>query len=442
MSLESRIYAALMSTAVLVAPTAAWAAFDQTIVLEGQGASAIGSSQLSFTASDGESVPIREDFDDKDDEATFIIAFPGDKGKSGTLTYPGPDGRPRSVYVPETSRGQPIRIDIASGTITSLPDRSPDRPQTSSAGPGFKPGFWLEGAFNSFKGPRSGVGVTNIGNATAEEYVDWVGGRHKYFGYGGGFHFPLGGLMVALGYNGGKDSFGQSAQVAPGGAARGWVFQGESGALGTGVNLGTLGLDIDSATRVRSDEFIAKIGMPLGDDDEKKVAATMFPYLVLGYTDRRLTQTSRFTTPAFADVNSTLVNRLDTRRFSIGLGYYHDQMVAPDFSIGGTVQATVNFDKYKLNSVQDVRIFNTTDTIAIEKRRNSTRFGFKGEVHANFHLSENIAIGPFGGVRHDPGFGQNVTILSGNQVQNGEEIEIGRKNITQLYAGIRANFSF
>lgn len=44
MTFERRILAAMLTTAALAAPSAAWAAFDQTIVIEGQGASSIGTS--------------------------------------------------------------------------------------------------------------------------------------------------------------------------------------------------------------------------------------------------------------------------------------------------------------------------------------------------------------------------------------------------------------
>jgi hypothetical protein len=41
MSFESKFLAAMLTTAALVAPSAAWAAYDQTLVLTGPGAESI-----------------------------------------------------------------------------------------------------------------------------------------------------------------------------------------------------------------------------------------------------------------------------------------------------------------------------------------------------------------------------------------------------------------
>ncbi len=235
MTFERKLLAAMLTTVAMAAPTAAWAAYDQSVQLTGIGADAIQSSQLSFTSSSGQTVPVKKD---DDDDGFFIIGFGGNSGESGTLTYPGPDGQPRSVFIPAARPGEIVSVDIGSGAVSTGP-RAPNNltnPVTSRLPPFLRgPSVTLDGGFRTFKVPRAGVGVTNIGDPSGEEFIQHIGGRIDFFSYGADVLIPTGPVVIGFGYHGGSGNNRERGQVEVGGVDTGVVFNGESGEFGTDI---------------------------------------------------------------------------------------------------------------------------------------------------------------------------------------------------------------
>ncbi len=92
--------------------------------------------------------------------------------------------------------------------------------------------------------------------------------------------------------------------------------------------------------------------------------------------------------------------------------------------------------------MQTVDIFGTTDTITVEKDENKTSFGFLGEVHGTFLASQSLGLGVYARYRHDDGYGRFDNVLSGNQILNGESIEIGDGSINEFSVGVRLMYAF
>jgi hypothetical protein len=437
MSLHPKFFAGLLASAMLVAPTAVYAAYDQTLFLDGPGGDAIESSQLSFTTDSGVQVPVEysDEYDEDDDDGAFVIVFPGNASESGTLTYPGRDGRPATVRIPAAQPGQAVTVNVETGRVSTGPKPMMYRPQVGS--PFNSPLIYGGGGATNTEVPQASYGVTDLGGS--ESFLVSTKAKLDYGTYGGGFSIPLGGLSIGGGYIHGSGSGQSSGSVEPGGETSGFVFIGESSEFGTGVALGTAGLDVDTQTRLEWDSGYLKIGLPLvfeGGD-------TFIPRLKIGYTDREVVQWAGFSTPTYpGEVTSDVVEQLDLNRWTLGLGgdYYVPVAERLYFGLGGDVR--LHFDDFKLSATQSINVFGTTDTVSVSESQDGTHFGVGGEISATYMFTEKVGINLFGRIDYDENFGQIVNPRTGDDVLAGDTARIGDEDSTSYTFGARLGITF
>ena len=84
------------------------------------------------------------------------------------------------------------------------------------------------GNYTTFKVPRAGVGVSDIGNSSGESFIDRIGGRIDWVGWGGDVLVPAGNFVIGAGFHGGRGNNREAGQFAAGGSDSGVVFNGES----------------------------------------------------------------------------------------------------------------------------------------------------------------------------------------------------------------------
>ena len=121
MTVRRKLLAAMLTAGALIAPTAAFAAVDTSLVFEGPSGGAIEADQLSFKTNSGQPVPVEKD----KKTGGYVIRFSGDQAEAGTLTYTPAEGQPRSMAVDATPAGREIVVDTTNWTVTT---RTPYRP--------------------------------------------------------------------------------------------------------------------------------------------------------------------------------------------------------------------------------------------------------------------------------------------------------------------------
>lgn len=448
MTVQSKILAALCGTVALIAPSAAWAAYDQTLVLTGPKADSIPASSISFTTTSGQSVEVVEEefYDEVDDEeyTGLVIRFPGDNAEAGTLTYPGPDGQPVSVAVPAVPRGRNLQVDIGTGTVTT--PMQPVALAPPSGLPGLegllrKPIFVGEGGFTQYDLPSSGFGVRDIGGN--EQYVvesdDKIGGAT----YGIHFDLPVDKFLVGLRYSFGDGDTTDSGSVPAGSEPVGFVFPVESPEFGTGLGFGANGIDVDSRTKFEHELFQVKFGLPIGKPGSD---SAFMPYAKINYLKTDLSQTATFTSPNFdfSQLNSELRYDLDVERWGLGLGAFYLHSLGGGFFGGVGGDATVYFDDRKLRGWQTTTLFNNSETLNFDDDDDKTSFGLNGEVLLHWVPpgQSTLGVGLFGRAEYMDDIGRIDTILSGNQILAGERVSIGSKSSTNFSFGLRVTLSY
>lgn len=431
-----------VSASMLAFATPAFAAYDQTISISGTGGKAIPVGSLSFTTEFGDEIPVVVSEDEDDDESIFVIAFPGDYSQAGTLVYtPQGGGEPVRIAVPAARRGDIIDIDLASGTATARP-----KPLAEAIpvpwGANRSPGIYIDGSFTFREIPATGYGTTGIG--TNEEFILESEDYFEQGAYGGGLFFPLGKGFIALGglYSEG-DSSG-AASVAAGGAETGFVGIANSDEFGTGVNLGTNGIDLTGTTDFDESLFYAKYALPIpiGADEN----STVIPYVALQYRDFSSTQWVQATTPAFPamEVFSDWSTELDWERFGINFSAIYDIRAAEGvhFGFGGGI--TGYFDNTELRARQTIGVFGNTDTIAVDEDDDRFSIGLNGDIYMLFAPKGwgGLGFGPYARFEWDEAQPYFRTQVSGNDILDGNNAGIDYMETTRFQLGIRAGLSF
>ena len=366
--------------------------------------------------------------------------FPGNRAEAGNLSYPGPGGRKMTVRIPVATPGETLRVDFATGEILSLPGTSPIR-SASPSGHVLFGGPTLMGGleYTTFNQPRSGYGVSGIGNPDGEAFIHELGGRINYATYGGDVLFPVGKFVFGMGYHQGSGSNREAGQHAAGGSPGGIVFIGESNDFGTGLNFGTLGVDIDGWTNVRQRGGYGKIGLPIPCDDGDSSA---FPYVKVAYSEVDVRQSVNYSTPAFpTQIRSDVFQDLRMNRFSLGLGGFYNHFLSESFALTVNLEADLHFNSRKLDSNQFIDLFGNTDTVHVQDSDNKTSFGFLAELGATYYVTPNFGFNLFGRYRHDQ-FIRADNPLSGNDILAGETTRIGNGNIDEFTVGMRLIASF
>ena len=423
----------------MVVPGTAYAAVDQTLILDGPGGESIGESQLSFTTDSGQSVPVvYYDEDEEDFDGVFIIAFSGDEAESGTLTYPGPDGEPRTVAVPAGGPGSAIRVNIGTGAVSVGPRPFIDSPIRLN--PAFStPTIYGEVGGTTMDIPQAQFGVVDIGGS--ERFLSFSPEKFDFATYGGSFSIPLGGFTIGGGYYTGAGENTSAGSLSPGGETGGFVLIGESSEFGTGVNLGTLGVDISTLSRVDFSQGHFKFGVPIPCKDG---GGLFLPYGKVSYGETTIEHWTDISTPAYSpnEVGSSLYERLENERLGLGLGAYYLHPLAEDLFVGIGGEGTVNFNNYNLYAMQTVNVFAASDTVIIEQEDDDTSLALSAELSLTYSLTDNLHLNGFGRINYDEGFGQILNPLSGDDVLAGDTASIGTDDVTSYTFGGRIVLSF
>lgn len=436
MALQRGLFAAAISGTALILPSAAWAAYDQTLILDGPGGAAIETTQLSFVTDSGASVPVTYfDEDDEEFDGVFVIEFSGDRAEAGTLTYPGPDGRPRTALIPAAAGGQAVTVNVGTGQVGTGP--TPFSPILRVPIDLLRPFIEGDASWTRTNLPETTFGVGDIG---ASEYpLLGTETRFDYATYGGSFGAPIGKFLLTGSYFTGSSDGSTSTTVPSGGTARGWVFIGESSEFGTGVGLGTLELGIDSFTDYDFDYGKIRLGLPLPIESGNDV---FLPSITLSYGEYNLSQFASYTVPTLNDVHSDVEEYYQLDRWGIGLGmtYYHPFCERFYIGLGGDL--TVNFNDRTFDAWQDVQVFANSDTISVHDSWNDTSIGLAGELSGTYLITPEIGLSAFGRISYDDDFGQIVNPLSGNDVLAGDEAGVVKADVTSYNVGVRLAFKF
>lgn len=385
--------------------------------------------------------------DDEDFDGIFVIEFEGDQGEAGTLTYPGPDGKPRSVAIPAAGAGEAISVNIGTGSVTTGPQSAIGMPFRIGVPSALRNPTLMGGVnYTALDVPKAGYGVSHIGSSGGgsgsggERFIDRIGGRIDWVGYGGDALFPAGKFTIGLGYHGGSGSRRDSGQLADGGETRGIVFIGDSPVFGTGINLGTLGLDIEGRTDLDQHGFYGKFGMPIAKGDGK---SSIMPYIKLSYTQTDIRQMVNYSLPAYLEgFSSTVEHDLENNRFSVGLGGYYNRFVSEKFAIGLNLEGTVHFNDRKLTSWQMVDLFGTTDTVNVQDDDKDTSFGALAELSGTYYVTPSLGLNLYARYRYDDDIGRIDNPLSGNDILAGETSRIGSGNTDEISVGARMILTF
>jgi hypothetical protein len=381
-----------------------------------------------------------EDFRGKYRSKSFVIKFKGSSSEAGSLTYPGPDGQPRTVAIPVTGGG-PISLDVGTGTVTTSAAPSPRGSLGSGVPAGLRSPTLMGGLnYTTLTVPRAGYGVSDIGNSNGESFIDRIGGKVNYVGYGGDALFPVGQFIVGLGFHGGSGTSRDSGQLAAGGEPGGIVFIDDSQEFGTGLNFGSNGVDLDGWTNISQHGFYGKFGLPIPCDNGK---SSIMPYVKLSYTQIDVRQRVSYSTPAFpGQIGSTVEHDLENNRLSVGLGGYYNHFLSEKFAIGVNLEGSVHFNDRKLTSMQEIDLFGTLDTVNVRDDDKDTSFGALAELSGTYYVTPNFGFNLYARYRYDDDLGRVENPLSGNDILAGESARIGSGSTDEFSVGARVIFTF
>jgi hypothetical protein len=436
MSLDRKFIAAMLAAGALLAPTAAYAAVDTSLVFEGPSGGAIEADQLSFKTDSGQSVPVEKD----KKTGGYVIRFWGDQAEAGTLTYTPAEGPPRSMAVDATPAGREIVVDTATWTVTTRTPPSSGLPSSSTGQPrySFRPTIYGRIELLTTGIPQSYWGVGDIGGdehplvASQDRFSDKA--------YGGQVLVPIGNFLVGGGYMEGYGCGDSYGGLAPDGQTGGFAFIRESSELGTGVNVGTLGIDIKTRTDFSWRAGNVKLGLPMPLESG---ADRIVPYVRVTYTEFDMKQTARFSTPAYPDdVKSKVKEKLDLTRWGVGLGAHYTHPLSSKFYLGLDGEATLNFNSWKFDATQYIKVFDSSDSLSVQEDKNGVSVGLAGKLSLTYMLTGRLGINAYGRFSYDENLGRAVNPVSGSEVENGATAGIGSGGSLSTAFGGGLKYSF